>query len=249
MPLLFMLLLSSWIWFAPSLLAQAPTTPTLRLAVNSDHQWGAQDADQAWAIPPIYDTLYPLPRTRFDHETYEVHYVPSAYWLGKRNDKQVVLMTDGTVLCKADAILPRLMGDAVLLRKGTQWGLKVLQGKTLLPTRCTEIAWYGDVLGLKYQGQWHLFDAQEGYLYPKGGFDAVQLHQVSPRHRLLLVQRGDKWGVLNDRLVLVLPLAYDSIRLQPTDTPIQHLSQVQFIIKGKEGHGLLNLMGEFTPMP
>lgn len=247
MPLLFLLFLSSCASFIPSLLAQAPTS--LQPALNDQHQWGAQNDAQAWIIPPIYDTLYTLPRTRFDHSNYNIHYYPSTYWIGKRNNKQVVLNSTGAILCKVDAVLPRLMGNAILIKKGNQWGLRTLKGKTLLPTRCSKVTWYGDVLGLYYRDQWYLFDAQEGHLYPKGGVDEVQARQVSPRHQLLLVRVGDQWGVLNNRLVELLPLEYFYIALSPSPQPIQHLSQVQFVVKNEEGYGLLNIAGDWSPLP
>ena len=227
----------------------ASKTPSTLLSPRSDAQqrWGAQDANQHWAIAPLYDTLYALPYTRFETQTHQVHHTPSGYWMGERDGQQWVLHASGRVLLKAETILPRLMGRFVLIKQGPYWGLRTISGSAVLPTRCTQIQWHGDVLALQHQGQWHLLDAQEGHRYPQT-VDEVRLAPASPRHQLLLVRRGQQWGVLNERLVQVLPFAYQALELAPHTTPIEHLTQVQFIAQTADGRGLLTLNGDWTPL-
>lgn len=229
--------------------SSATDAPNLLLSTNEKGQWGAKNAEAEWMIEPTYDTLYALPRTHYDRSTRKVSYSGSGYWIGVRHGKQWVLNAMGAVLTKADVVLPRLMGSTILVKQGTHWGLKTLQGKVLLPTRCTEIAWHGDVLALLYKNQWHLLDAQQGYFYTKGAVDELRTTEVSPLHRLFFVKREGQWGVLNERLVELLPCEYDAIEVHPSKGPIEHLSQVQFIAENSEGKGILTITGDWQPLP
>lgn len=240
------LCLLPFLFFGMTALTQTSDAPTLAQH-GTPQAHATHRAHHSFA--PKYDTIYQLPYTAFDHDSYRITYAPSGYTIGIRKGQQWVLNPEGRVICRADAVLPRLMGNTLLIKRNQHWGLVTLGGKVLLPVQCTAIEWHGDVLALRYQDQWHLFDAQEGHRAKQGGFEAVQSLQVAPQRHLLLVQQNDRWGVLNEQLGQIIPCEYLSLTWLPGDVPIQHLSQVQFIAQRKNGRGILSTSGGWTPLP
>jgi hypothetical protein len=182
---------------------------------NNNGAWGLLAAEAEILIPPLYDTLFYLNRTSFDSETYEVTRYPSNYILGKSlgKTKWRLFANNGKLLYEADAILPRLMGEVVLVKKRKKWGLIATSGKVVLPVKCTQIDWYEDVLALQNKkGQWHLFDPQNGRLEDSKVFDAVSLLSKPNKKVLLLVTKGERKGVIDQYFSTVISLQYTQLR-------------------------------------
>lgn len=186
-----------------------------RLYKNDNGAWGLVDAEAEILIPPLYDTLFYLDRTTFDPETYKVTRYSSDYILGKRlgKSKWVLLTSNGKLLYEADAILPRLMGAVVLVKKRKKWGLIATSGKVVLPVKCTQIDWYEDVLALKNKkGKWHLFDPQNGHLEDSKVFDAVSLLSAPNKRVLLLVTREGRQGVIDQYFRTIISPQYTQLQ-------------------------------------
>ena len=178
--------------------------------------WGMKDADSEWLINPFYDTLFYLDRTKFDPETYEVTRYQTDYVLGQSlmSDRWRLFQKDGSMRYEADAILPRLMGDIILVKIKNKWGLVATNGKVVLPVKCTQIDWYEDVLALKdRKEQWHLFDPQNGYLESRT-FDKVALLSPPNKEVVLLVESKGQQGLLDKSFRTIVPIHYNYLALE-----------------------------------
>lgn len=178
--------------------------------------WGMMDAEADWLISPFYDTLFYLPKTSFDAETYEVTYQESDYVIGQSflDYKWKFFDKRGNLLHTADAILPRLMGEIILVKKKDKWGLVNTKGKVVLPVKCTSIEWYEDVLALKdKKGKWRLFDPQNGRLEEQWELDKVQLLSPPNKEVLLLIEKEGKKGIIDQYFRTIIPIQYKKLSL------------------------------------
>ncbi len=199
----------------PALAQQAPVE---HLFMDAQGAWGVVDANNEWIVPPLYDTLFYLNSTAFDAETYKVSRYKSDYLLAKskQNQRWHLLHKNGGLRYKADAIMPRLMGDVILVKKNNKWGLVATNGNVLLPVKCTKIAWHEDVLALQdKKGKWCLFDPQNGRLEKHYKLDKVTLLSAPNKPVFLLVEQDGKQGVWDQYFRTVVPLEYPQIVLHP----------------------------------
>lgn len=194
---------------------------SLSLAQNNDNTgyinrsslgaWGIKNSNHDWVVRPSYDTMFYLTRTTFDSETYEVTRHKTGYILGHNfhTYQWCLLYQDGSMRYKAEAILPRLMGNVILVKKKNKWGLVNTKGNILLPVQCTKIAWHEDVLALKdKKGKWHLFDPQNGRLETQQVFDKVTLISPPNKEVLLLVEKNGQQGIIDQYFRTRVPINY-----------------------------------------
>ncbi len=178
--------------------------------------WGMKDSEAEWLINPFYDTLFYLDRTAFNSETYEVTRYQTDYVLGQSemSYRWRLFYKDGSLRYEADAILPRLMGDVVLVKTKNKWGLIATNGKIILPVKCTQIDWHEDVLALKNKkDKWHLFDPQDGHLEERV-FDKVTLISPPNKDVLLLVEVDGRQGIIDQYFRTCVPIDYTQLILE-----------------------------------
>lgn len=182
------------------------------LSRDSFGLWGMVTEKSEWLIVPFYDTLFYLSKTNFDPETYEVTYSKTEYVLGKSDGKWRLFNNRGKLLYEAQAILPRLMGDIILVKKKDKWGLVNTKGKVALPVQCTAIDWHEDVLVLKdKKGKWRLFDPQNGRLEEQWALDKVSLLSAPNKKVLLLLEKEGKKGIVDQYFRTIVPLQYEEL--------------------------------------
>ncbi|BDS14587.1 WG repeat-containing protein [Aureispira anguillae] len=186
------------------------------LIQNKIKQWGLFTKGHKVVIAASYDTIFPLNRTKFDAETYAVEYTPTSYVIGEKGERQTLLDLKGNVCLKANNIMPRLMGEVVLIQNDKKWGLAQTSGKILVPATCARIEWYEDILALNNDKGWLLFDPIAGELITDTGYDTLievtNERYPSANNYYLLTQKDGLWGVLNVKGKAVVPAKYQTIK-------------------------------------
>ena len=213
-------------------------------AQNQKGKWGFCLAGGRAVVAMQYDTLLALDRIHFNPKDYSMQYTHTNYLIGKKGAEQLLLNLKGETLLKANGIMPRLMGDVVLVRIGTSWGLAKTDGKFLLSASCSEIEWYNDVLALKYEGKWKLFNPQHKNQTLTTSYNTVQEVVNNTRYNqketFLLVQQDDKWGVLNENLKPIIPIEKE--QLKPIVTVNKYSKKkTQFLVKEKKLWGVVDI--------
>lgn len=209
-----------------NILAQTPHWRTVidfdkkhYFAQTSNKQWGMCTRNNKFVIEAKYDTIYPLNIVKFDPNTYAMQATKTAYIIAKKGDEHSLFHVNGACRLMVDGIMPRLMGDIILVRKKKYWGLAKTSGQFLLPIKCPIIEWYGDLLALQYQKKWLLFDPEQGQLLDRIKFDhiiEVPSKNYVKKKTLLLVKQNNKWGVLDETIKTIIPIEYDEIKIEGT---------------------------------
>ncbi len=214
--------------YCPFAFSQTAASDDVAIQNDASGTWGLQSADGEWVTAPIYDTLFLLSRAEFDPETFAVARHQTGYYLGrKKQTKQWQLFNKtGRLIYTADAILPRQMGDVVLVRKKNKWGLVAVNGQVLLPVQCSDIAWHEDVLALRdKKGKWRLFDPQHGRLDNQLKLDEVRLLSAPNQPVLLLVEHDGQQGILDQYFRTLVSRQYHKLTLDAQDSDYVYYEQ------------------------
>jgi len=163
-----------------------------------------------------YDTLLPLDIINFNPKDYSTEHIHTSYIIGKKGTDQILLNLKGETLLTVNSIMPRLMGDIVLVRKEAFWGLAKTTGEFLLPATCSEIEWYDDVLALKYENKWKLFHPKQKGILLEQSYDSVEelinRTRYNQKESFLLVEEKGKWGVLDRNLKTIIPIQKEQLK-------------------------------------
>jgi hypothetical protein len=185
-------------------------------AQNQRGQWGMCLANGRAVVPMNYDTLLSLDIVNFDHKDYSMEYIHTKYLIGKKGENQLLLNLKGEVLLRVNSIMPRLMGDVILVRKGASWGLAKTSGEFLLPAICSEIEWYDDILALKHEEEWKLFHPKQKESTIEKSYDSVEEvinnTRYNQKESFLLVQENNKWGLLDKNLKIIIPIEKNQLK-------------------------------------
>ena len=133
-------------------------------------KWGFYKSNSRVIIKAEYDTLFSLCDVEFDPSTYKTVSYQTGFFIGKKEGKSQLLDMNGTIITSVDGMMPRWMNGVVLVRNENEWGLIKTTGEFVLPIQCSEIEWHGDVLSLKEDDNWLLFDPKKGALVQMAGY-------------------------------------------------------------------------------
>ncbi len=217
-------------------------------AQNQKGKWGMCLANGRSVVSMNYDTLLALDIINFNPKDYSMEHIHTNYLIGKKGADQILLNLKGETLLTVNSIMPRMMGDVILVRKGAAWGLAKTNGDFLLPTACSEIEWYDDILALKYQDKWKLFHPKQKESMIEKSYDSVEEVINSTRYNqkesFLLVQENKKWGLLDKNLKTIIPIEKDELK------PIVAIDkyskkQTRFLVKENNKWGLLDINNQF----
>lgn len=218
-------------------------------AQNKKGKWGMCLANGRSVISITYDTLFALDIIKFNPKDYSLEHTHTNYLIGKKGANQILVNLRGEELLTVNSIMPRLMGEVILVRKGTSWGLATTNGDFLLPATCSEIEWYDDVLALKYEGKWKLFHPKQKETKLEKSYDSVKEvinnTRYNQKESFLLVQENNKWGLLNKQLKVVIPIEKNSLKpLIAIDKYSK--KKTQFLVKEGEKKGVLDINNQFV---
>ncbi|MBL4649743.1 MAG: WG repeat-containing protein [Aureispira sp.] len=218
-------------------------------AQNKKGRWGMCLANGRPVVPMNYDTLLALDIVNFNPKDYSMEHIRTNYLIGKKGADQVLLNLKGEILLTVNSIMPRMMGDVILVRKGAAWGLAKTTGEFLLPTVCTEIEWYDDILALKYEGKWKLFHPKQKKSKLEESYDSVEEvinnTRYNQKESFLLVQENKKWGLLDKNLKTVIPIEKDALKpLLAIDKYSK--KKTQFLVKEAGKWGVLDINNQLV---
>lgn len=213
-------------------------------AKNQKGKWGMCLANGRPIVAMNYDTLLALDIINFNPKDYSMEHIHTNYLIGKKGNEQVLLNLKGEALLRVNSIMPRLMGDVILVRKGAFWGLAKTTGAFLLPVNCSEIEWYDDILALKQGDKWKLFNPKKKQATIDQEYDSVQEiinnTRYNKKESFLLVQKDKKWGLLDDNLKAVIPI--QQMMLKPIVAVDKYSKKkTQFLVQGNERWGVLDI--------
>lgn len=185
-------------------------------AQNQKGNWGMCLANGRAVVSMKYDTLLALDIIKFNPKDYTMEHIHTNYLIGKKGADQILLNLKGETLLTVNSIMPRLMGDVILVRKGASWGLAKTNGDFLLPATCSEIEWYDDILALKYEGKWKLFHPKQKDSKLEKSYDSVKEvinnTRYNQKESFLLVQENKQWGLLDKNLKTIIPIDKDELK-------------------------------------
>lgn len=233
---------------------QMHQNPRMKQIIDFDQQhYFAQNQKGKWGLclengRPIvamqYDTLLALDIINFNPKDYSMEHIHTNYLIGKKGEDQILLNLKGEVLLTVNSIMPRLMGDVVLVRKGRNWGLAKTTGAFLLPTDCSEIEWYDDVLALQYEGKWKLFHPKQKKSTIEQSYDSVEEvinnTRYNQKESFLLVQENQQWGLLDKNLKTIIPI--EKSQLKPLVAIDKYSKKkTQFLVEEEKKWGVLDI--------
>lgn len=212
-------------------------------AQNQKGQWGMCLANGRSVVPLSYDTLLTLDIVNFNPKDYSMEYIHTNYLIGKKGGEQILLNLKGEKLLTVNSIMPRMMGDVILVRQGTSWGLAKTTGEFLLPAVCSEIEWYDDILALKHEDKWKLFHPKQKKATIEYSYDLVEEVVNNTRYNqkesFLLVQKNQKWGLLDKNLKTIIPI--EKKELKPFISVDKYSKKkTQFLVKEASKWGILD---------
>lgn len=218
-------------------------------AQNQKGNWGMCLANGRAVVPMNYDTLLALDIINFNPKDYSMEHIHTNYLIGKKGADQILLNLKGETILTVNNIMPRMMGDVILVRKGASWGLAKTTGAFLLPAVCTEIEWYDDILALKYKGKWKLFHPKQKKSKLEQSYDSVEEvinnTRYNQKESFLLVQENKKWGLLDKNLKTVIPIKKDALKpLLAIDKYLK--KKTQFLVKEGEKWGVLDINNQLV---
>jgi len=213
-------------------------------AQNQKGKWGMCLANGRTVVSMNYDTLLSLDIIKFNRKDYSMERIHSNYLIGKKGVDQILLNLKGETVLTVNSIMPRMMGDVILVRKEATWGLAKTTGEFLLPAACTEIEWYDDILALKQEGKWKLFDPKQKNATLEESYDSVaeviNNTRYNQKESFLLVQENGKWGLLNKNLKTIIPIEKEALKpLQAVDKYSK--KKAQFLVKEAGKWGVLDI--------
>lgn len=213
-------------------------------AQNQKGKWGMCLASGRAVISMNYDTLLSLDVLNFNPRDYSMECIHTNYFIGKKGADQILLNLKGETVLTVNSIMPRMMGDVILVRKGASWGLAKTTGEFLLPAACTEIEWYDDILALKYEGKWKLFHPKQNSLTLEPSYDSVKEvinnTRYNQKESFLLVQENGKWGLLDKHLKTIIPIEKEALKpLLAIDKYSK--KKTQFLVKEAGKWGVLDI--------
>lgn len=216
-------------------------------AQHKKGKWGMCLANGRAVVPMAYDTLFALDIIKFDPKDYSMEHIHTNYLIGKKGADQVLINLKGETLLTVNSIMPRLMGDIILVRKGATWGLAKTNGDFLLPAACSEIEWYDDILALKYEGKWKLFHPKQKEPKLEKSYNAVKEvinnTRYNQKESFLLVQENEKWGLLDRNLKSIIPIQKDALKpLLAIDKYSK--KKTQFLVKEGGKWGVLDITNQ-----
>lgn len=218
-------------------------------AQNQKGKWGLCLANGRAVVSMNYDTLQALDIINFNPKDYSTERIHTNFLIGKKGADQVLLNLKGEKVLTVNSIMPRLMGDVILVRKGASWGLAKTTGEFLLPAACTEIEWYDDILALKYEGKWKLFHPKQKETKLEQSYDSVQEvinnTRYNQKESFLLVQENEKWGLLDKNLKISIPIKKDALKpLLAIDKYSK--KKTQFLVKEAGKWGVLDINNQLV---
>lgn len=238
---------------------QIHQNPRMKQIIDFDQQhyfvqhkkgkWGMCLSNGRTIVPMTYDTLFALDIIKFDPKDYSMEHIHTNYLIGKKGADQVLINLKGETLLTVNSIMPRLMGEVILVRKGASWGLAKTNGDFLLPAACSEIEWYDDILALKHEGKWKLFHPKQKGAKLEKSYDSVKEvinnTRYNQKESFLLVQENEKWGLLDKQLKTVIPIEKNDLKpLIAIDKYSK--KKTQFLVKEGDKKGVLDINNKFV---
>jgi hypothetical protein len=213
-------------------------------AQNQKGKWGMCLANGRSVVSMSYDTLLALDIVNFNPKDYSMKHIHTNFLIGKKGADQILLNLKGETLLTVNSIMPRMMGDVILVRKGAAWGLAKTTGDFLLPTACSEIEWYGDILALKYEDEWKLFHPKQKESTIEKSYDSVEEvinnTRYNQKESFLLVKENEKWGLLDKNLKTIIPIEKNQLKpLRAIDRYSK--KKTQFLVEENEKWGVLDI--------
>jgi hypothetical protein len=218
-------------------------------AQNQKGKWGMCLANGRAVVSMNYDTLSALDIINFNPKDYSMERIHTNYLIGKKGADQILLTLKGETVLTVNSIMPRMMGDVILVRKGASWGLAKTTGEFLLPAACTEIEWYDDILALKYEGKWKMFHPKQKKTKLEQSYDSVEEvinnTRYNQKESFLLVQENKKWGLLDKNLKTIIPIEKDALKpLLAIDKYSK--KKTQFLVKEAGKWGVLDINNQLV---
>lgn len=215
-------------------------------AKGTSGKWGFCDAEASLLVATDFDTLYPLHRVVFNKESFAFHYVNSKFLIGRQGERYILMDLQGNKKLNVASIMPRLMGDAVLVKDNNFWGLAKTSGDLLVPIHCTAIDWYDDLLALKEKDKWVLFHPKQGKLLKEHRYDKITqlMPNIFPTPKTIhfLVQEKGLYGVINQDAEFVIPIEYE--QLDELVSRENSGKEIKFLTKKRGMWGLLSNKNE-----